>query len=434
MKKHVQTETEWQEEITEKIFGQIQSELYLELNFMQIALCAFELCANENFVSMATDGKKLYYSPQRIIDIFKSNGKYLDRAYLHSVLHCLFFHLWTKGKRDDLLWNTACDIMTEYTIDMMDKPCTKRILGYIRTKTYDNLKSEGIAIAPGPIYVWLKKQDSEFLNSLAKEFYTDDHSLWPDEKNEKAMPVSSAQAKKNWEKIARQTQMEKKRRKDESQKGESVMLRQLTARKSRHDYREFLRRFAVLREELHIDADSFDMGYYAYGMAMYGNMPLIEPLETRETYKIRDFVIVLDTSYSVSGELIEKFLKETFSILTETDSFFVKNKIRIIQCDDSIKADEEISDIDHIPQMLSDFTIAGGGGTDFRPAFSYVSELISDGQLKNMCGLLYFTDGKGIYPVKCPPYKCAFIYLDEYDDNVVPAWAITMKIDPEELG
>ena len=84
--------------------------------------------------------------------------------------------------------------------------------------------------------------------------------------------------------------------------------------------------------------------------------------------------------------------------------------------------------------MLSDFTIAGGGGTDFRPAFSYVSELISDGQLKNMCGLLYFTDGKGIYPVKCPPYKCAFIYLDEYDDNVVPAWAITMKIDPEELG
>ena len=36
-------------------------------------------------------------------------------------------------------------------------------------------------------------------------------------------------------------------------------------------------------------------------------MPLIEPLETRETYKIRDFVIVLDTSYSVSGELVEHF-------------------------------------------------------------------------------------------------------------------------------
>lgn len=429
MKKHVQTETEWQEEITEKIFGQIQSELYLELNFMQIALCAFELCANENFVSMATDGKKLYYSPQRIIDIFKSNGKYLDRAYLHSVLHCLFFHLWTKGKRDDLLWNTACDIMTEYTIDMMDKPCTKRILGYIRTKTYDNLKSEGIAIAPGPIYVWLKKQDSEFLNSLAKEFYTDDHTLWPDEKNEKAMPVSSAQAKKNWEKIARQTQMEKKRRKDERQKGESVMLRQITARKSRHDYREFLRRFAVLREELHIDADSFDMGYYAYGMAMYGNMPLIEPLETRETYKIRDFVIVLDTSYSVSGELVEHFLQETFTILTESDSFFVRNKIRIIQCDDSVKTDEEITDEKQIKPLLNKFTLVGGGGTDFRPAFSYVRDLLDKGELKNMCGLIYFTDGKGIFPAKCPSYKCAFVSVGAYEGNEVPPWAMQVELE-----
>ena len=56
---------------------------------------------------------------------------------------------------------------------------------------------------------------------------------------------------------------------------------------------------------------------HAYGLSLYGNMPLIEPLETRETYKIRDFVIVLDTSYSVSGELVEHFLQETFTILTK---------------------------------------------------------------------------------------------------------------------
>ena len=34
------------------------------------------------------------------------------------------------------------------------------------------------------------------------------------------------------------------------------------------------------REEVHADYDSFDMGYYAYGLSLYGNMPLIEPLET----------------------------------------------------------------------------------------------------------------------------------------------------------
>lgn len=56
---------------------------------------------------------------------------------------------------------------------------------------------------------------------------------------------------------------------------------ELSAKRSRRSYKEFLRRFAVLREEVHADYDSFDMGYYAYGLSLYGNMPLIEPLETR---------------------------------------------------------------------------------------------------------------------------------------------------------
>ena len=41
--------------------------------------------------------------------------------------------------------------------------------------------------------------------------------------------------------------------------------------------------------------------------ATYGKMPLIEPLESRESKKIRDFVIVLDTSESTAGELVKNF-------------------------------------------------------------------------------------------------------------------------------
>ena len=158
-------------------------------------------------------------------------------------------------------------------------------------------------------------------------------------------------------------------------------------------------------------------------------MPLIEPLETRETYKIRDFVIVLDTSYSVSGELVEHFLQETFTILTESDSFFVRNKIRIIQCDDSVKTDEEITDEKQIKPLLNKFTLVGGGGTDFRPAFSYVRELLDKGELKNMCGLIYFTDGKGIFPAKCPSYKCAFVSVGAYEGNEVPPWAMQVELE-----
>lgn len=49
---------------------------------------------------------------------------------------------------------------------------------------------------------------------------------------------------------------------------------------------------------MQVDMDSFDPIYYHFGMETYGNMPLIEPLETKEMKKIEDFVIVIDTSMS----------------------------------------------------------------------------------------------------------------------------------------
>ena len=83
---------------------------------------------------------------------------------------------------------------------------------------------------------------------------------------------------------------------------------------------------------------------------------------------------------------------------------------------------------------MNRFTIVGGGGTDFRPAFSYVDELIESKKLKDLSGLLYFTDGKGIYPQKRPSYKTAFLFLEDYEEENVPAWAIRLRLLPEEFG
>ena len=38
MKKHVQTDSEWQEEMSQKIIDEIQCELYLDMPFMKLAL------------------------------------------------------------------------------------------------------------------------------------------------------------------------------------------------------------------------------------------------------------------------------------------------------------------------------------------------------------------------------------------------------------
>ena len=74
---------------------------------------------------------------------------------------------------------------------------------------------------------------------------------------------------------------------DESQENESLQDMLQAENRERYDYRQFLRRFSVLKEEIEVDPDSFDPVFYSYGMSLYGNMPLIEPLETKRYFGLR---------------------------------------------------------------------------------------------------------------------------------------------------
>ena len=51
------------------------------------------------------------------------------------------------------------------------------------------------------------------------------------------------------------------------------------------------------------------------------------------------------------------------------------------------------------------------------------------GGFEDLKGLIYFTDGYGIYPNRMPPYKTAFVFMQEdYQDADVPAWAIKLTL------
>ena len=426
----VQTQEEWEEEMAQKILRYTHDELFLSFRFLGIALSALEPREDKRIITLATDGSVLYFSKEQLIRVFKKNAAYLNRLYLHTILHCMFSHLWIGGKRERFLWGIACDIAVEYTIDHIDQKCTKRIIGWIRQRTYEALENNGTGISAAYIYRFLLEKEPEELQELHQEFFADDHVFWPKEEQKN---IQAESARKNWDKIARQTQMEQQRRGRESDEGEELIAFQMKARKARRTYRDFLRKFAVLHEEMHCDLDEFDLNFYTYGLQFYRNMPLVESLESREIKKIRDFVVVVDTSYSTSGELVQGFLHETFEILSQEDNFFHQCRLHILQCDEEVKSDVVITRKEEIEALFSDFTIQGGGGTDFRPAFTYVEELLSDGELENLCGLLYFTDGKGIYPEKKPDFQTAFLFMEDYEEEKVPVWAIRMRLEREEF-
>lgn len=200
------------------------------------------------------------------------------------------------------------------------------------------------------------------------------------------------------------------------------------------DYRDFLRQFAVQSEEMRLSDDEFDYVFYTYGLSLYGDMPLIEPLEYRDEKRIRDFVIVIDTSSSVTQDVVQQFVNTTFDVLTSESSFFQKVNVHIIQADQRVQSDTKITSLAELDRWRRNIKLFGFGGTDFRPAFTYVNELLADGEFDDLSGLIYFTDGWGIYPDRMPPYKTTFVFYDEdHRPELVPAWALQITLHPGEF-
>ena len=114
--------------------------------------------------------------------------------------------------------------------------------------------------------------------------------------------------------------------------------------------------------------------------------------------------------------------------------FFSKVNIHIIQCDTVIQEDKKITNQDEFDDYLKHMQLKGFGGTDFRPVFQYVDKLIQEKEFTNLKGMLYFTDGYGVFPEREPDYKTAFVFLDDdYNNYNVPVWAIRVILTTDDI-
>ena len=106
-----------------------------------------------------------------------------------------------------------------------------------------------------------------------------------------------------------------------------------------------------------------------------------------------------------------------------------------MQCDCAVKDEKIIASHEEFKNLMQNFTLIGGGGTDFRPVFERVDKLLKDKTLNKIKGLLYFTDGKGVFPKIKPHYATMFVFIDnEKNDYGVPVWANKIIINEDELN
>jgi len=562
-----------------RILNQSRYELSLSMRHLARALDRLPYEMDFNTQRMGTEGERIHFHPEFIFQLFMESPQKLNRLYMHSLLHCLFRHMFKNEDKKEELWNMACDIHVEYVLDSLDVDLLKRPAGEYRENTFQRLEEKIKTLSAERIYQYLEEADLDYdaWERLEREFYKDDHVFWKvidrkdapgqegegdsdgaplplpedftpndnpsgeenegekkdsgdntsaensedkdkssregkssedaspqsetpsngegkEEKNQEAGNQepenrgsegegntgegnsgedSQGEAKqedsqsgnssgknqeerkkaenrkptgqekreereakkkrdelsKEWEDISKRTEQEIEHSSQEKKEEQGSLAWFLRLEQKKYtDFRDFLRRLSVDREEMEVDLDSFDYGYYYYGLEQYGNMPLIEENEYREGRKLQELVIAIDTSHSTKGEMVKGFLEETAGILKQKDAFFQKVKVHILECDDELRKDICLENVEDLEQYSKNFAVKGGYGTDFRPVFRYVSDLQKRGELKNLKGLMYFTDGKGRYPKEAPPYVTAFVFPkgEDIDDDNVPFWAMKL--------
>ena len=374
---------------------------------------------------MATNGAVCHYDPVGVLKAYMEEPRILARTLLHVLLHCVFYHSFQYEKLDPQTWDLAADIAVENVIQDMKLSSVLLEEDEERERKMRILREDAGALTAEKLYRYfrLNPPTPSEREELKRLFYRDSHALW---KPAEELLVT----KEQWKKISERVKADLKSFTKGKTGAETLEKNLEEATRDHYDYGQILRRFTVMGEDITVNDDEFDYIYYTYGLNVYGNMPLVEPLEYKEIHKVKEFVIALDTSASCRGAVVRAFLNKTYSILKGTENFFHKINVHIIQCDQEVQSDTKITNDEEFETFMKYGKLQGFGATDFRPVFTYVEELKARGEFENLKGLIYFTDGYGIYPEKNPGYDVIFAFLEEDEHRLpVPPWSMKVILD-----
>ncbi|MCD7885339.1 MAG: VWA-like domain-containing protein [Lachnospiraceae bacterium] len=472
--------------IAAEVLESCRNQTYFQLRYLEHAIFYLKLEEREN-ITAGSDGRKFYYGADYLLRRYLQSPDAVSCDFLHTVFHCLYQHPLQAKAYDQRYWDLAADIaVTDVLTELLLPQMICEIPAQCLAVTGRLKQKVPLMSAPHIArYLMMEEKNIEKNLGLRYEklqelFARDEHTFWkyremPDkesqQKTSKLQKPGISQNPQNFsdermedecleeikeignaaESMGSGAESDDQLREDWNEIAENVMLSAQSFAKTQgdlpgcmvqtlqrltretYDYTDFLKKFAVLEENMKLNQDEFDYLYYLYGLNQLGRIALIEPLEYKEEYLIRDFVIAIDTSGSCSGELVQRFLNKTYNILKSTESFTRKVMIHVIQCDCVIQDDTVIESLDDLESYTKNLELKGLGGTDFRPVFAYVDELCTNHEFRDLRGLIYFTDGYGIFPGQPPKYKTAFVFLNREDQVWVPPWAMRMYLDGENV-
>lgn len=326
--------------------------------------------------TLAVDGRTIYYN-EAFIDSLDVN--LTKSAFAHEVGHCVYDHIGRRKHRDPNAWNVAGD----YVINAM-------------------LKDAGFALGEGWLY------DAKYAGMSSDQIY---NSFPPEARSGLGKPLCDimdgtgegkdpiTEMERNDWKIA--TIQAANAAKAQGKLPGSIQRFVDELVNTKVDWRERLRRFVTERAKDEYTWTRPNRRYLAAGLYLPGlyseNMGTV--------------AVVTDDSGSIGNDVLQAFASEIAGI---RDSVRPRKTI-VISCDAKVNHVDELEPDDEFKLKCH-----GGGGTDFRPPFKWLSR-----RGIQPAALIYLTDMYGSFPDQDPGYPVLWVAISD----IVGPFGDTIKLE-----
>lgn len=360
---------------------------------------------------MATDGSHLYFS-EKYVDGLPDDE--LIGMLAHLVMHPAMQHHTRRGHRDHKKWNKACDLaintpLIEAGFKLpLNVPVDPRHSGQSAESIY---------------HVLLEEEEQEKKNDPNNQGNQPpppggggaggqgdgqpDPNGTPgggDAPGSVLDAQDPVQDNAEWQMAVKQAAQAAK-----AMGNLPAELQRLTqeANRPRFDWRSLLLRFAQDQAKSDYSWKAPNRRYIQQGLYL----PQIDDTQ------MGDMLIAIDSSGSISDEIMRKFLGVIEGVADQVKP----RNIKVVICDAKVhkvhtfERDEPIEGVE----------LMGGGGTNFCPVF----DLIDEDDDKPAC-VMYLTDGYGRFPEE----PCEVPTLWVMTDEVIAPWGETVRLETDEEG
>lgn len=352
----------------------------------------------DRFPTAATDGVSIFYNKDFMGSLTQQER---TGVMMHEVLHMVYSHCARKRSmgKCPATWNAALDYVINLEIKDMATPSVKLPDLCLVDEKYRGMY-------PEQVYELLKKKhkcgggkqegNSDGMNRCPGDGQgsMDEHLPMPEDAKTQQDIEDRIMSAAETAKMAGNLPRNISRLVDEI-KASKVPWQRLFARymgqrlmAGDYSYSQFNRRY--LADELYLPA--------------------------MKSYQVGKVALVVDTSGSITQELMSQFAAEVKKL-----SNFI-SEIAVISCDAVVNSFEVVMDTANIEKAVQ---FKGGGGTDFRPPFLELKKRNFEPEV-----FIYLTDAQGPFPEKAPGFPCIFV-ITPGSDAPTPKWGIRVQMQAQ---